>query len=51
MDLDNIFLLIMTGVSLLIVGIDLKVLEKMFEEYFILSHFMDRNAYLQCYKP
>jgi len=51
LDFDNIFLFIMTGVSAMIVFIDLKVLEKMFEEYFLLKHYLDDNTYLGCYKP
>lgn len=48
---DNIFLLIMTGVSCLIVYVDLEVLEKMFEEYFVLRHYMNEFSYNECYAP
>ena len=41
----------MTGVSCLIVYIDLTVLEKMFEEYFLLKHYLDHNTYDGCYAP
>ena len=51
LNLDNIFLFVMTGVSALIVVIDLKVLEKMFEEYFLLRHYLDHETYFNCYKP
>ena len=51
LNLDNIFLFVMTGVSALIVVIDLKVLEKMFEEYFLLRHYLDHETYFSCYKP
>ena len=50
-NLDNIFLFVMTAVSGLIVCIDLKVLEKMFEEYFLLKHYLDHETYMTCYKP
>lgn len=50
-NLDNIFLFVMTAVSGLIVCIDMKVLEKMFEEYFLLSHYLDKETYQTCYKP
>ena len=50
-DFDNIFLGIMTIISGLIVFVDLKVLEKMFEEYFMMSHYLDSVTYNQCYKP
>ena len=50
-DFDNVFLFIMTGVSGLIVFIDLKVLEKMFEEYFLLKNYLDVDTYNGCYKP
>merc|ERR1711939_943822 len=51
LDFDNVFLFIMTGVSGLIVFIDLKVLEKMFEEYFLLKNYLDTDTYNGCYKP
>ena len=51
LNLDNIFLFVMTAVSGLIVVIDLKVLEKMFEEYFLLRHYLDHDTYYGCYKP
>lgn len=50
-DFDNVFLFIMTGVSALIVFIDLKVLEKMFQEYFLLANYLDHETYDGCYKP
>ena len=50
-DVDNIFLLIMTAVSALMVAVDLKVLEKMFEEYFTLKHYLSDETYNGCYKP
>ena len=51
LNLDNIFLFVMTAVSGLIVAIDLKVLEKMFEEYVLLKHYLDHDTYFGCYKP
>ena len=50
-DIDNAFLLIMTGVSGLMVAVDLKVLEKMFEEYFTLKHYLSDDTFHGCYKP
>ena len=50
-DFDNIFLGIMTIISGLIVFVDLKVLQKMFEEYFMMSHYLDSVTYNECYKP
>ena len=44
-DFDNIFLGIMTIISGLIVFVDLKVLEKMFEEYFMMSQYLDNITY------
>ena len=50
-DVDNIFLLIMTAISALMVAVDLKVLEKMFEEYLTLKHYLSEETYTGCYKP
>lgn len=50
-DFDNVFLLLMTAVCVMITYVDVKVLEKMFEEYFMMSHYLDQNTYNQCYKP
>lgn len=50
-DFDNVFLLIMTGICGLIVVIDCKVLEKMFEEHFNMTHYLTADAYEHCYKP
>ena len=50
-DFDNLFLLLMTGVCCMITFIDVKVLEKMFEEYFMMSHYLDSNTYNTCYRP
>ena len=50
-DVDNIFLLIMTAVAALMVAVDVKVLEKMFEEYFTLKHYLSDETYYGCYKP
>jgi len=41
----------MTGFSGLIVFIDMKVLEKMFEEYFLVKGYLDAATYNGCYKP
>lgn len=48
---DTIFLAIMTTVTILIILIDLRVLEKMFEEYFLVKHFLDVDTYSNCYSP
>jgi hypothetical protein len=40
MDCDNIFLLFLTAISFMILAIDFKVLEKMFEEYFKLRYYL-----------
>jgi hypothetical protein len=48
---DSVFLLIMTALSCLIVYVDFQVLEKMFEEYFLLRHYLDANTYNNCYAP
>lgn len=50
-DIDCAFLMVMTLVSGLIVAVDMKVLKTMFEEYFILEHYMDHDTYNNCYKP
>ena len=50
-DIDSAFLMVMTMVSGLIVTVDLKVLKTMFEEYFLLEHYMDHETYNDCYKP
>ena len=49
--IDNIFLMLMTGICILIMYVDLMVLEKMFEEYFLLKHYLDENTYNSCYSP
>jgi hypothetical protein len=45
MDCDNLFLLILTGISFMILAVDLKVLEKMFEEYFKLKFYLPQETY------
>ena len=40
MDCDNVFLMILTGISFLILAVDFKVLEKMFQEYFKLRYYL-----------
>lgn len=51
MDCDTIFLTILTGISFLILAVDFKVLEKMFQEYFKVGQLLDSNLYNDCYKP
>ena len=50
-DIDCAFLMIMTVISGLIVTVDVKVLKTMFEEFFLLEHYMDADTYNNCYKP
>ena len=50
-DVDKIVLLIYTAISGLMVAVDLKVLEKMFEEYFTLQHYLSDETFYGCYKP
>ncbi len=50
-ELDLIFLFIMTGVSILIVCIDLEVIKKMFQEYLLITNYIDNDTYHNCYKP
>lgn len=42
MDCDNFFLFILTGISFMILAVDMKVLEKMFEEYFKLKFYLPK---------
>ena len=49
-DFDNVFLLIMTAVSAFICFIDGKVLEKMFEEHFMMRRILSRETYMECWK-
>lgn len=51
MDCDTIFLGILTGISFLILAVDFKVLEKMFQEYFKVNQILDAKLYNECYKP
>lgn len=51
MDCDCIFLAVLTGISLLILAVDFKVLEKMFQEYFKVNQVLDNKLYYECYKP
>ena len=51
MDCDCIFLSVLTGVSFLILAVDFKVLEKMFQEYFKVNQILDNKLYFECYKP
>ena len=48
---DHFFLLIMTAMSFLILYVDLKVLEEMFKELFIMKNFVEPNTYTNCYEP
>lgn len=45
MDCDTIFLILLTGVSLMILAIDVKVLEKMFQEMFRVQEYLDDRTY------
>lgn len=51
MDCDNLFLVILTGISFMILAIDFKVLEKMFQEFFKLKYYLPEETYNDCYKP
>lgn len=51
LDCDNLFLIVLTAISFLILAIDLKVLEKMFEEYFRVRYYLPEDTYEHCYKP
>ena len=51
LDFDNMFLLMLTAISIFVVFVDLKVLEKMFEEYFMLENYINTEVYDTCYKP
>ena len=51
LSIDHIFLTIMTGVSVLILYVDLKVLEQMFVEFFLIQYYIDDETYVECYKP
>lgn len=50
MDCDTVFLAVLTGISFLILAVDLKVLEKMYQEYFKVGQYLDPNMYHDCYK-
>ena len=45
MDCDWIFMVVLTGVSILILLIDFKILEKMFQEYFKVNEILDNKLY------
>ena len=49
--IESFFLLVMTGMCCFLVFVDLKILEKMFEEYFLLRHYLSKDTFLNCYKP
>ena len=50
-DCDNIFLIILTGISFLILAVDVKILQKLFEEFFKVQMYLDHEIYDSCYKP
>jgi hypothetical protein len=50
-DCDSIFLVVLAGISGMILAIDFKVLEKMFQEYFKLKYYLPRETYEECYRP
>ena len=50
-NIDHIFLTIMTGLAILILYIDLKVLEEMFKEFFLIKNYVDPETYSNCYQP
>jgi hypothetical protein len=50
-DCDTIFLIILTGLSFMILAVDFKILEKMFEEFFKVSFYLPQDVYEGCYKP
>ena len=43
---DHIFLVIMTALSILILYVDLKVLEEMFKEFFLIKNYVDPETYV-----
>jgi len=45
MDCDSIFLIVLTGISFMILAVDVKVLEKMFQEYFKLKYYLPVETY------
>lgn len=45
MDCDSIFLMVLTGISFMILAVDIKVLEKMFQEYFKLKYYLPQETY------
>ena len=49
-DIDSIFLTIMTVVSVLIIFVDTKVLQSMFEEFFFMERSIDTYTFENCYK-
>ena len=48
---DHFFLVIMTALSVLILYVDLKVLEEMFKEFFLIKHYVNEETYNNCYVP
>lgn len=50
-DCDTIFLIILTGLSFLILAVDIKILQKLFEEFFTVSLYLSKDVYDECYKP
>lgn len=44
-DCDTLFLIILAAISTMILAIDIKVLQKMFEEYFKLKYYLPKDVY------
>lgn len=50
-DCDSIFLIILTGLSFMILAVDVKILQKLFEEFFKVGLYLSKEVYNECYKP
>lgn len=50
-DCDTIFLIILTGLSFMILAVDIKILQKLFEEFLKVSLYLSSDVYNECYKP
>lgn len=49
--LDSVLLILMMAISILVAFLDIKVLERMFSEFFLLKHFLAEDAFTGCYAP
>lgn len=48
---DDIFLVLLSGMTMLILIVDMLELYNLFDEFFRVQNYIDEHTYNHCYKP